>query len=156
MKNKQKSFLRLYREQKTVDRACRAASVRVETLQDWLYNDQAFCAAFQQIEKELLEAELQERVHIGVPVPVVYKGEMTYRRCPDTGQILRNHDDEPIPLVIYEKSAELLKFALTRADTRTGDVEAPFEVNIHFTSPPDWDNVEWDDETGLAKPDDKD
>lgn len=65
---------------------------------------------------ESLEAEAHRRGVTGVQRPYLYKGEMVYRRDPDTGELVRDSENQPIPIMIHEYSDRMLELMLKAED----------------------------------------
>ncbi len=61
---------------------------------------------------ELLEAELTRRAMHGRPEQVIYRGQIAYQRNPSTGQLLRDENEQFIPVVIRKYSDALLTLKL--------------------------------------------
>jgi hypothetical protein len=104
---KRKLFLKAYVASGTIVGAARAVSVSDTLHYDWM-KDPEYAAAFVEAEKQAiayLEAELFRRVYEGTEEPVVYQGELSYRK--DKNGKLTNK-----PLTIRRKNDTLLIFAL--------------------------------------------
>lgn len=104
---KRKLFLAAYVECGAITSAAKATSV-CETLHYKWLADPAYAAAFAEAEKQAinrLEAELFRRVYEGTEEPVVYQGELCYRKD-------KNGKLTDKPLTIRRKSDTLLIFAL--------------------------------------------
>lgn len=164
-----------YRTAPSLSAAAKIAGVSPDLVYKWKGEDDDFAA-------ELAEARLQYADHlrelvqqraVGIERVVVYKGEVQYRRNPlKPTELLLDDDFEPIPLtetVHSDRMLELLATAVVpevRSSKRSGggsvDVSVPgagggkVEIQVNFVEPPDWDNVEWDDETGRPKLDEAD
>ena len=104
---KRKLFLEAYPHCGAITLAARAAGVSETLHYDWL-KDPEYAAAFAEAEKQAiahLEAELFRRVYEGTEEPVIYQGELCYRKD-KTGKLTDK------PLTIRRKNDTLLIFAL--------------------------------------------
>jgi hypothetical protein len=151
-----------YRTAPSLSAACRVADCPPSTAYLWKNNDEEFSDA-------LLEAREQYRDHLremaqrraeGIEKVVIYKGEVMYRRD-DLGNVMLDGNFEPIVLtetVHSDKILEVLMMGNLPEHKRSGvgvgmsigggDGRAPTKIEVHFQEPPDWDNVQWDEDTG--------
>ena len=152
--------------------ACQATDVPYSTFRLWRDTDEEFAervAEARLVRQEHLRKMVEERAFTGYLRPVIYKGELQYERYPPghelAGQVKLDDDLEPIPLMervmsdqvfLRHAEANLPEYKTGRGGAGAAvSVEAPgmgkTTVEVHFVDPPDWDDVEWDEETGRAK-----
>lgn len=147
--------------------ACDMASVTYSTAYAWKSKDTEFAEAYaeaRQLAMDRLREEAYKRAMEGYERPVLYKGQAMYRRDPVTNFLLLDDDFNPIPLterVISDRILEKIMEANLPEHRRSrggsvgvevpGENDKPVKIIVNFVDPPDWDNVEWDEETGRPK-----
>ncbi|QNN99826.1 hypothetical protein P67b_00067 [Ruegeria phage Tedan] len=148
--------------------AARIAQVPVDQVYKWKARYHLFRRALE-LMKPLYADKLRDTIHergvLGYQKPVIYKGELQFQRDPKTGELMLDDDFEPIPLMETIVSDRLLERMADAnlpeyANGRKGGVNVALGVEggeggaggvkleVNFVEPPDWDTVEWDDETG--------
>lgn len=155
---RQLRFLDAYAITGVIGEACEASGVPRPTFKQWRQNDEAFAEAVLEAEQEAIDrlrSEAKRRALDGWEEPVIHQGRQMYKRHPLTNELLLDDDFEPIPLTINKKSDRILEKMLEAKApeySRKGSLELtgpggsslmPTKVEVHFTKPPDWDNVEW-------------
>ena len=166
--------VKAYRTASSMSAAAREAGVSPELVYKWRQEDEDFVTAMDEARVEYVDylRDLVEQRAVGVERPVVYKGELVYRRYPpghpQHPDYILDDNFEPVPLTETVHSDRMLELLATasvpeiRSSKRAGGpsigVEVPGEEGkpptrlvVNFRDPPDWDNVEWDDETGRPK-----
>lgn len=95
--------------------AARAAGVPPGTVYKLLKTDSDFAAAVEEAQAEAwdeLEAAAAHRATVGVAEPLTYQGNFTYLRDPDTQEILRDPEGNPVVATVNKPSDALLQFLL--------------------------------------------
>jgi len=151
--------------------ACEAAGVSYSTFKQWKRDNEEFAEAVLEaraVRQEHLRDMVQERAFNGYKRQVMYKGERMWERYPPghefAGQVVLDNDFEPVPLIEHVMSdqvflrhaeANLPEYRSGKGGGIAVSTEAPgggkTTVQVNFVEPPNWDDVEWDDETGRAK-----
>ena len=92
-------------------KAIDAVGLSRSCLVDWRRD----CEGFETAERAALAAygdsliqELTARVLTGIPEPVIFKGEQQFEKDPETGDLLRDEDGQPIPLIVFKKDSQTL------------------------------------------------
>lgn len=104
---KRKLFLKAYAECGTIREAAKAAGAAHSMHYEWM-QDPDYAVAFAEAERDainLLESELYQRIYQGTEEPVIYQGELCYKKDA-TGKLTNK------PLTIRRKNDTLLIFAL--------------------------------------------
>lgn len=104
-------FLRALSEVGVVSDAAKAAGVTSARVKRLYADDADFRAAFDEamdIAVDRAERELWRRAVEGVEHPVIYKGQVSWARDPETGELLRDADGLPVPVTTRAYSDQLL------------------------------------------------
>lgn len=146
--------------------AAEQVGVAASTVRYWKKNDEQFASDLADAHEDYRDS-LREHVHqraTGFWKPVIYRGEMMFEREAD-GTVKLDANFDPIPLrePVYDSrqlellaSAHLYEFKKARGGGMSIGIEGggegamPTKVVVNFVDPPDWDNVQWDPETGRA------
>jgi hypothetical protein len=159
-----------YKTEPSLSAAARAAGVLPVTARQWKLFDPEFAEKLSDAREEYRDRlrELAEQRATGFMRPVMYKGEVQYVRNPVDGTLVLDENFEPIVQMEMVHSDRILE-RLMEANlpefkggrgvgvgvTLPGaEGAAPTKIEVNFVSPPDWDKVEWDEETGRPKLDD--
>lgn len=113
MRPKQKAFLAAYAACGNIAQAARLAKIHRSDHFRWVKQSEKYAQAFTEAQDEAveqLEAEARRRAFAGIRKPVIYKGELCYRRAynPATCKV----ENVGGPLVLREYSDVLLIFLL--------------------------------------------
>jgi hypothetical protein len=159
------TFLQVYSRKGIIGPAAEAAGVSRRTILRWREDDDAFdeaCEDAYQTAVDHAEEELRKRGVEGADELILIKGSPVPKRDPRTGEPMLDDNFEPIYLTKKERSDRLLEVYMraNRAQYRDkSSVEVsgpnggpvPTRIEVNFVDPPDWDNIEWDPETGRPK-----
>jgi len=106
------NFLKAYAQCGVIQPACNAAGIGRSTYYYWRRIDDDFrdClkSAFEAA-LDVAEVELRDRGVHGIEEPVIYRGRPVWKYDPDTGEILRTPDGQPIPFTVNKRSDRLLE-----------------------------------------------
>lgn len=147
--------------------AARVAEVSVAAAYKWKNRDPLFRRALKLMEPiyaDNLRDKLHERAVTGYQRPVLYKGQIQFQRDPKDGSLVLDDDFEPIPLMetvvsdrLLERMADanLPEYGRSKAGGGVnvalgvdGEGGGNIKLEVNFVEPPNWDEVEWDEETG--------
>lgn len=164
---KKAAIVAAYQKAPSFSEAARICRVPVKTALYWKHNDEDFQTSLEEardVYRDTLREEADRRAK-GFRRPVLYKGQLQYVRDPETGEVIFDPlTGEAIVLteIVYSDQV-LLKMMEAEVpeykrkgggvgiEVPGGDGKAPTKIVINFQDPPDWENVEWDEETGRAK-----
>jgi hypothetical protein len=151
-----------YRTAPSLRSACAVADCPASTAYYWKNSDEDFAEALLEAREEYRDylRDMAQKRAEGIEKIVIYKGEVMYRRD-DLGNVMLDGNFEPIVLteiVHSDRILEALMMGNLPEHKRSGggigmsigggDGRAPTTIEVHFQEPPDWDNVQWDPETG--------
>ena len=154
-----------YRRSPSLRAACTAVDCPASTAYQWKNNDEEFAEALIEAREHYRDSlrEMAQKRAEGVEKPVIYKGELMYKRDPLDNSLLLDSNFEPIPLTECVHSDRILETLMTGnlpehrrsggggsigLELGGGDGRPPTKIEVRFQDPPDWDNVQWDEETG--------
>jgi len=151
-----------YRKAPSLRSACRSVNCPPSTAYLWKNSDEEFAEALLEAREEYRDylRDMAQRRAEGVEKVVIYKGEVMYRRNPLDGMLVLDENFEPIVLTEIVHSDRILETLMTGnlpehkksggvgLSIGGGDGKVPTKIEVHFQEPPDWDNVEWDEDTG--------
>lgn len=151
-----------FRKAPSLRSACLSVNCAPSTAYLWKNSDEDFNNALAEAREEYRDylREMAQRRAEGVEKVVIYKGEVMYRRNPLDGMLILDENFEPIVLTEIVHSDRILETLMTGnlpehkrsggvgLSIGGGDGKVPTKIEVHFQEPPDWDNVEWDPDTG--------
>jgi hypothetical protein len=109
---KQRAFLAAFAVTGNIGRAAAAAGIDRSTHHRWMREDSAYAESFKQATEEaagVVEDIAVQRATEGLDEPIIYQGELVYKRDPETGAVERDPDTlAPIPLTIRRRSDTVL------------------------------------------------
>lgn len=155
-----------YATSPTLASAARIAGVNAPTVYGWKKSCEKFQSALEEVRPiygDTIREVIHQRAFEGYEKPVIYKGQLIWRRDPLTGDLELDDDFMPIPLterVVSDRMLERLaganlpEYAQTSGSSAKvnvglnagGDgtnIEAGVEIQVNFVDPPDWDKAEW-------------
>jgi hypothetical protein len=104
-------FLATFAQTANITRAAMAVGIDRMMHYRWLRDDSEYAEDFKQATVAaagLIEDKAVERAVEGWEEPVIYQGELVFRRDPETHVVLRDENLEPIPLMVRKHSDALL------------------------------------------------
>lgn len=111
------AFCAALAETANIGRACRAIGMGRTTAYEWRESDPDFAAMWDKAMRvgvTALEDEAKRRAFEGIDKPLTHKGQFTYLRDPETGDVVR--DDEGAPRVATVKEySDTLAIVLLKA-----------------------------------------
>jgi hypothetical protein len=141
MTAKQRAFLASYARCGNISQAAKAAKVGRRDHYDWLNANSLYAAAFADAREDAIEAlerEARRRAYLGREEPVIYQGELQFKRD-------KNGKRTNIPLTIPKVSDILLMFLLKSMRPNvyrdnaqlqvTGANGGPVSIEVTFVKP---------------------
>ena len=131
---RQVSFLLAYVKHGVISKAAAETGVTIGTVYTWRKSKKSGAEfnskmqlAFALFQESLL-SEVIRRGRDGFEEPVIYRGELQFKRDPETQELLLDESGFPIPLTVTKYSDAMLKLALsTSAPTNPHLGEGPIE-----------------------------
>lgn len=158
-----------YRASPSLRQAALAANVHPGIVYAWRKKHPEIFIPMLEAAEEERRDRMREHAFIravgGWERPVIYRGEVMYKRNPVTGDFLLDDNYELIPITETVVSDSLMGRYLAaylpefkqggssvgvdvKQDGGEGGGGANISVQINFVEPPNWDDVEWDEDTG--------
>jgi hypothetical protein len=116
MEARKRAFLDALAIAGVVTSACESAGVARKTAYHWRDVDPAFAEEWDEAlatATDRLEAEAHRRAVLGNEEPVFHRGQLVFKRDPDTGEVLRDSNGDPIPMTVSKRSDRLLEVMLS-------------------------------------------
>lgn len=121
---KAEEFLEIYSSLGTIGSACSEVGITRHQVNRWkemgdfivaypteddlLPFPEAFINAKLDFE-DYLEAKAIEWALVGIKEPLTYQGQFTYKRNPETLELLRHHNGEPVIETVHKRNSKLLE-----------------------------------------------
>ncbi len=115
MEARRRAFLDSLAISGVVTSACEATGIARKTAYHWRDSDPAFAEEWDEalaIATDRLEAEAHRRAVLGNEEPVFHRGQLVLKRDPETGEVLRDSNGDPIPVTVSKRSDRLLEIML--------------------------------------------
>lgn len=132
-KKLKKLFVDVYRTHGVLGRAALTVGISKRLVDKWRKEDPQFAQdiidAYEDAVDEA-EVELRKRAIHGAEEPLVYKGQPIYKRNPETGELERDANGNPIMLTVPRRSDRLLEIY-----TRTHRPEYKEKSEVAVTGP---------------------
>lgn len=115
MEARRRAFLGSLAISGVVTSACEATGIARKTAYHWRDHDPAFAEEWDEAlatATDRLEAEAHRRAVLGNEEPVFHRGQLVLKRDPDTGEVLKDSNGDPIPMTVSKRSDRLLEIML--------------------------------------------
>lgn len=115
MEARRRAFLNALAIAGVVTSACEATGINRKTAYHWRDVDPAFAEEWDEAlatATDRLEAEAHRRAVLGNEEPVFHRGQLVLKRDPDTGEVLKDSNGDPIPMTVSKRSDRLLEIML--------------------------------------------